>query len=80
MEAAAQHFGLKTGLAGERDESACFERAVRRPKLFDNAHSVVRNVTHPEQPRQAVQERAHERDDGHRDSNANQRNIESKKS
>jgi hypothetical protein len=43
MEAAAQHFGLITGLAVQRDEPV-LDRPFRRPELFDDADLIVRDV------------------------------------
>src|SRR5437762_2274151 len=50
LRAAAQQLGLEAGLAVKRDDATLFEGAFRRPQFFDNADTVVRDVTQSYEP------------------------------
>ena len=47
MQAAAQHFGLKTSLAVERDDPSFGHGTFHGPEFFDDADPVVGDVRKP---------------------------------
>jgi hypothetical protein len=50
VQTAAQDVGLEPRLVLERDDPAFFQRSTERPVFFDDPHTVVGNIPHPQQP------------------------------